>query len=1171
VAVSFRLRRSIVVRLVVLAAAVCTALGLTQPALAQPGWQHGQVLYVSPYGQDTASGTLFHPFRTLQHAQQVVRRLDTAMTGDITVELLPGTYRMSDPLRLDASDSGTNGHTVVWTAAPGAHPVISGGRQITGWHLSDPTKNIWAASAPTGLRTRQLYVNGVRADRASGALPAKLTATATGYTMSNTVMDSWRNPSDIEFVYTGGAGYWSLHTGGSGAWTEPRCDVASISGTTITMSQPCWDNSNKRVLRTDGSGRTVELVGPQSLGNGEVPAYVQNAYELLDAPGQWYLDQAANTVYYLPRHGENLRFADVEAPVLQQLVTGVGTAAAPVHNIVFSGLQFSYATWLTPSTPEGFSEIQANYTITGAGGYATQGLCQFIAGGACPYGDWTKLPGNISFAHDTDIQLTGDTFTHLGAAGVDLGDGSRDDLVEGDVFTDISGNGLEIGGVDEPEPATQADHTTGVQVLNNHLYDLPVEYHGGVAIDVGYAEHTLISHNQINNTAYTGISLGWGGWPDKISQPATPNYSNDNTVSDNLITDTMQFLADGGGIYTQGITGTSLADGEHLTGNVILNTLDLDHGLYSDNGSTFMTITGNVEFGNENDWGSRHTDYTPGTTGYDPLDIENNYWQQGDPDSTAKNVTEAGNHTITSPRDVPAQVLRDAGLQPAYRHLLGQRGPLGVPEAPTQTAAFAANGSAYVAWNPTFVDNGAPVTRYTVTASPGGATVTVSPQQWRKLGYAVVPGLTDGTAYTFTVTATNQAGTSAASLPAGPVTPTANLGAVPNAPSAVSANVQGTNISLHWNPPASTGGTPITAYTISSPGLRPITVTGHTVNWATSSRNIFTTFNGLTPLRPHPVQITADNVAGASQPATVTVVPGTSAACSGAKLALSPATAAQPGATVTVTATLTDGCTSALTGAALYLDAGNGFQVSPAGPVAVAAGASVSRTWTVSVPATATSGATLSAAAVFTVGTQAQALQAAGAVTLPAASLAAAFDNVGITEDTNTTIGNIDGAGSSLSAQALAAAGATPGATVTAGGVSFTWPDVPGGSNDNAVAAGQAFDLSGSGGTLSFLLTASYGPASGTGQVVYTDGSTSPFTLTVPDWHGGCTAGGAGVALFMPYRNRSTGQNNLAVCVYDTSVPLTAGKTVQQVVLPAVSADVVSGSAALHVFAATIK
>ena len=180
---------------------------------------------------------------------------------------------------------------------------------------------------------------------------------------------------------------------------------------------------------------------------------------------------------------------------------------------------------------------------------------------------------------------------HLGAAGLDLGDGSQADTVQGSVFTDISGNGLEIGGVDIPEPTTQVQHASGVSVLDNHLYDLPVEYHGGVAIDVGYAEHTLISHNQIDHTAYTAISLGWGGWPDKIGVAATPNYSNDNTVSDNDISDAMQMLADGGAIYTQGITGTSLADGEHLTGNVITGILDNGHALYCDNGCTFWTAS----------------------------------------------------------------------------------------------------------------------------------------------------------------------------------------------------------------------------------------------------------------------------------------------------------------------------------------------------------------------------------------------------------------------------------------------------------------------------------------------------------------------------------------------------------------------------------------------------
>ncbi|OLB74859.1 MAG: hypothetical protein AUI14_22405 [Actinobacteria bacterium 13_2_20CM_2_71_6] len=739
--------------LLAFATAIATAVGLGLAAAPASAASPPTLLFVSPNGDDANSGTNpLRPVRTPERARDLVRSRNQQMTSDIIVSLLPGTYRLTHTLELDARDSGTNGHRVIWAGLPFARPVLSGGVPITGWHPTGPDSKVWSAPAPPGLATRQLYVDGVRAQRAAGPVPVTLTSTPTGYVASAPTMADWRNPNQLEFVYTGGDGYWGLRTGGLGGWTEPRCPIAGISATTITMAQPCWDNSTRRVNRTDTSGRTVNLVGPSTLGNRQLPMSVENAYELLDQPGEWYLDGPANTVYYIPRTGEELSRADVEAPVLQTLVSGHGTVDNPIHDVSFRGIQFSYATWLTPSTPEGFSEIQANYTITGPTGYATQGLCQFIDGGTCPYGNWTKAPGNVSFAYDQGIEFFADAFVHLGAAGLDLGDGSQNGTVKGCVFTDISGNGLELGGVDLPLPATAADHTSGNQIANNHLYALPVEYHGGVAIDVGYAEQTTIAHNRIDHTAYTAISLGWGGWPDKIQVAATPNYSNHNLVADNLIRDPMQYLADGGGIYTQGITGTSLADGEHLTGNVILNSLDHGHALYTDNGATFSTIDGNVVFGNENDWGARHTDYRPGASGSDPTDIENNFWQQGDRDTGTTNVTLKNNRIIASLDRAPRDIVDNAGPEPVFRLLLAL--PVSrpsVPDAPTLATAFGADGSGYVAWNPTFVEHGRPVTRYTVTASPGGQQASIPVEDFRRLGYAVVPGLTNGTPYTFTV------------------------------------------------------------------------------------------------------------------------------------------------------------------------------------------------------------------------------------------------------------------------------------------------------------------------------------------------------------------------------------------------------------------------------------
>src|SRR5581483_10898798 len=205
-----------------------------------------------------------------------------------------GTYRLSEPLVLDAQDSGNGGHNIIYAAVEGQKPIISGGVQVTGWKLADAKRNLWSAPAPAELQnTRQLYVNGVRAYRTQGRLPVKLTETKTGYTADSPVIANWKNPGDIEFVYTGGNAIWSEKSWGLGPWTEPRCPVEKIDGTNIIMAQPCWDNSTKRVSMPPEPGfkRAANLVGPSSVG--KQPEYIENAYELLGTPGQFYFDRTA--------------------------------------------------------------------------------------------------------------------------------------------------------------------------------------------------------------------------------------------------------------------------------------------------------------------------------------------------------------------------------------------------------------------------------------------------------------------------------------------------------------------------------------------------------------------------------------------------------------------------------------------------------------------------------------------------------------------------------------------------------------------------------------------------------------------------------------------------------------------------------------------------------------
>jgi hypothetical protein len=593
------------------------------------------------------------------------------MDVDAHVVLEDGTYTLSAPLKLSAADSGRGGHQVVYEAAPGAHPVISGGYQVGGWQRQAGSGDVWSAPVPATLDTRQLYVNGARAEIAQGPLHVTLTRTATGYTASSTALDGWRNPSSIELVYPSGPSNW----------TESRCRIASIEGTAVTMSQPCWQNTTLRT--TPGTALAISGFN-QPLGK----AYLAtNAYELMTKPGQWYLDQGTHRMYYIPLPGQDMAHATAIAPQLQTLVSGTGTAAAPIHDIAFRGITFSYATWLGPSSSNGYSSFQAGTYLTGANAYRNQGACDSRQA-TCPYAAYDQIPGNVSFTHDARITFDGNTFSHLGAAGLALGDASQDDVVAGNVFTDTSAGGLTIGGVDAPQ-ASAADQTSGEQVHDNYFHDVAREYQDCAAIFVGYAQYTTIEHNQIDDVPYSGISIGWGGWLERFPYLGPlSNYSRGNVISQNLIFNHMQVLVDGGGIYSNGIQGTSMADAEQISGNVVLNQKHPSWAIYTDNGTQFVREKGNAVFAALYVPLAPH--YLPGISPYfsfggcggGPIDFDGNYSVQADLPAglishqqacgghALQGVTASDNHVIKILDDVPATILAAAGITASYQAAL---------------------------------------------------------------------------------------------------------------------------------------------------------------------------------------------------------------------------------------------------------------------------------------------------------------------------------------------------------------------------------------------------------------------------------------------------------------------------------------------------------------------
>jgi beta-galactosidase len=185
-------------------------------------------------------------------------------------------------------------------------------------------------------------------------------------------------------------------------------------------------------------------------------------------------------------------------------------------------------------------------------------------------------------------------------------------------------------------------------------------------------------------------------------------------------------------------------------------------------------------------------------------------------------------------------------------------------------------------------------------------------------------------------------------------------------------------------------------------------------------------------------------------------------------------------------------------------------------------------------------------------------------------SLAAAFNNTGISDDSAVTTEDFDGAGYSYSQQALAAAGLTPGATVSHDGLSFTWPGGPAGQPDNVLALGQTVLFSGTGSRLGILGATSPSATLGTGVVHYADGTSSEFTFTLNDyWYPPGPANE--VVATLPYLNRTSGRTEHPVYVFYTSVPIIPGREVRSVTLPRNGANPPAGRCSgMHIFALAV-
>ncbi|MFC9856364.1 MULTISPECIES: right-handed parallel beta-helix repeat-containing protein [unclassified Streptomyces] len=546
--------------------AFLAALLAAPAAQAAPG---ARTLYAAPEGRGT-SCTVSRPC-TLEGARDLAR---TERGRDVRVLLKGGTYRLAEPLKLGADDSGKNGRTVTWAAAPGARPVLSGGRDLTGWQRN--ADRTWTASVPAGVTPRQLFIDGERAVRARGGACAAAVcdATTTGMTGANaTGIAQWQRPTDAEAVVRV-------------RWRNYHCRIAGVSGDIMTFAQPCWTNSASGTDRTGPAWDSTTVDSTRYSG----VAFFENAPELLDTPGEFTWNSQDRTVTYLPRKGENMRRAQAVTPHTEQLLVLDGA-----HDITVSGIGFAYAAYRQPGTDEGYAGMQAGLTLTGATGPVDH---------AGRY--YTKPAAALTVRGGQRVSIDGARFDHLGGAGAILEAGTKDSTLTRSAFTDLSSGAVYVGDT-EPLPGTALAGERNT-VSYNTIHRSGVEYTDSVGIWAGYEAELTVDHNTLRHLPYSGISVGWG-W----NQPeAQKSVLRDNRVTDNRITDVMEVAQeqhDGGAIYTQGAQPGTVLSGNYINRSAFGNTERDGNGIYLDEQSSHILVEKNVITRIGYKWVSNWADY----------------------------------------------------------------------------------------------------------------------------------------------------------------------------------------------------------------------------------------------------------------------------------------------------------------------------------------------------------------------------------------------------------------------------------------------------------------------------------------------------------------------------------------------------------------------------------
>src|SRR5437867_1135585 len=539
----------------------------------------GVTFFVAPGGEDGATGAIDRPFKSPARARDVVRELKKQRGGNpggaVTVYLRGGTYFLSEPLVLTPQDCGTASAPVTYAAYENEKPVLSGGKAVTGWTKAQLNgREVWAAKVPWLAEAsqpplRSLWVNGRRGVRARSPNKGKGFFHVAAVAEAPDANGDWmKGVSSFRFAEADLKNWPGLKAGAEVMvmirWVESRVPVTSVDEATHTVR---FGKSTVFVVEKDDR------------------YWVEGTPELLDEPGEWHFDRASATLYYLPREGDDIARADAVVPAVSQVLRleGKPEAGKWVEHVVFRGVGFSHTDW-----NQGWPGADAAMSNRSGFNQAAVGV-----------------PGAVRADGIKSCVFDRCTFAHLGTYGLDLSHGCQNNRVTACVLTDLGAGGVKIGETRvRPE---KADQTFGNEVSDCRITDGGELFPSAVGVWIGQSYNNQITHNEISDLYYTGVSVGWTwGYGATLARGNVIEHNHVHHVrrpSD----EPEPVLSDMGGLYSLGMQ----------PGTVVRNNRFHDiaaskyggWGIYFDEGSTEIVAENNVVYRTTH--GGLHPHYRP--------------------------------------------------------------------------------------------------------------------------------------------------------------------------------------------------------------------------------------------------------------------------------------------------------------------------------------------------------------------------------------------------------------------------------------------------------------------------------------------------------------------------------------------------------------------------------